>query len=274
MPIVRVNGVGLHSQQLGEAGPLVAMLHGLVIGNMATWYFTAAHALSQRHRVLLYDLRGHGKSERVETGYDLGTMVEDLEGLLAASGAGAGENGADAGEDGEKVSLVGHSYGGLVALRYAMAHPEHVARLALVDVPLSTASIVLGLEPDRDPDPDRDNGDDDDDLFAGLPEFLQQSLTRGSRRARNLLSTLELLLRRATLVADLKAEPDPTAEDLARITCPVLCLYGDESWFLSDSETYEAWLPDARRVVIPGHHHLPIESAERVRAHLEEFLHG
>jgi pimeloyl-ACP methyl ester carboxylesterase len=259
MPIVRVNGVALHTQELG-AGPLVTMLHGLVIGNMATWYFTAAHALSGSHRVLLYDLRGHGKSERVETGYDLGTMVADLEALLQVSGGGESD------DHGEKVSLVGHSYGGLVALRYAMAHPERVARLALVDVPLSPASIAAGLEPDP--------GEDDEDLFAGLPEFLRQSLTRGSRRARHLLSTMDLLLRRATLVADLKAEPDVTEEELARVTCPVLCLYGDGSWFLPDSETYAAWLPRARRVVIPGRHHLPIESADLVRAHLEEFLHG
>jgi len=258
MPVVRVNGVALHSQHLG-AGPLVAMLHGLVIGNMATWYFTAAHALSKRHRVLLYDLRGHGKSERVETGYDLGTMVGDLEALLEASRGGEGE-------DGERISLVGHSYGGLVALRYAMAHPERMARLALVDVPLSPASIAVGLEPDLD--------DEEEDLFLGLPQFLQQSLTRGSRRARHLLSTLDLLLRRASLLEDLKAEPDVTEEDLARVSCPVLCLYGDASWFLPDSEAYAAWLPDARRVVIPGRHHLPVESADLVRTHLEEFLHG
>lgn len=260
MPVVRVNGVALHSQQLGE-GPLVTMLHGLVIGNMATWYFTAAHALSQSHRVLLYDLRGHGKSERVETGYDLGTMVADLEALLEVNGGGAEE-----GQGGARVSLVGHSYGGLVALRYTLAHPEHVARLALVDVPLSAASIAFGLEPGLD--------DDEEDLFAGLPDFLQQSLSRGSRRARHLLSTLELLLRRATLVSDLKAEPDVTVEELARITCPVLCLYGDQSWFLPDSETYASAIPDARRVVIPGRHHLPIESADQVRTHLAEFLHG
>lgn len=266
MPIVRVNGVALHCQELGE-GPLVTMLHGLVIGNMATWYFTAAHALSANHHVLLYDLRGHGKSERVETGYDLGTMVADLEALLEANGGGGGHGD---GHHGGKVSLVGHSYGGLVALRYAMAHPQRVERLALVDVPLSPASIAQGLEPDLEQGHDADG----EDLFAGLPEFLRQSLTRGSRRARHLLSTLDLLLRRATLLADLKAEPDITEEDLARIACPVLCLYGDGSWFLPDSETYAAWLPDARRVVIPGHHHLPIESADLVRTHLEEFLHG
>lgn len=259
MPVVRANGLALHYQQLGDGGSRVVMLHGLVIGNLATWYFTAAHGLSKRHRVLLYDLRGHGKSERVETGYDLGTMVADLEGLLGACGIG--------GVDGDQpLSLVGHSYGGLVALRFALRFPERVARLALVEVPWSPASIAAGLEPDLEAE--------GEDLFAGLPEFLQQSLTRGSRRARHLLSTLELLLQRATLLSDLKAEPEITAEELARIRCPVLCLYGDQSWFVPDSETYAAGLPDARRVVIPGHHHLPIESADLVSAHLEEFLHG
>jgi pimeloyl-ACP methyl ester carboxylesterase len=259
MPVVRANGVALHCQTLGPelgAGPLVTMLHGLVLGNLATWYFTAAHGISKRHSVLLYDLRGHGKSERVETGYDLATMVGDLEGLLEATGV----------PDDEPLSLVGHSYGGLVALRFALAHPGRVARLALVDVPLSPASIAVGLEPDLEAEGDA--------LFAGLPEFLQQSLSRGSRRARHLVSTLELLLKRATLLADLKAEAEVTREELASITCPVLCLYGDASWFLPDSETYAAWLPDARRVVIPGRHHLPIESAALVTAHLEEFFHG
>ncbi len=255
MPVVRANGVALHCQQLGT-GPVVTMLHGLVIGNLATWYFTAAHGLSQSQRVLLYDLRGHGKSERVETGYDLPTMVRDLEGLFAANDV----------ADAEPVSLVGHSYGGLVALRFALAHPERVARLALVDVPLSPASIAVGLEPDPDAD--------GDDLFGGLPEFLQQSLSRGSRRARHLISTLELLLQRASLLDDLKAEPDVTPAELATITCPVLCLYGDASWFLPDSEVYEQGLPNARRVVIPGRHHLPVESAELVSKHLQEFLHG
>ena len=62
--------------------------------------------------------------------------------------------------------------------------------------------------------------------------------------------------------------------DLARIHCPVLLLYGTESWFLPDGTGYRDGLPDARLVTMPGRHHLPIESAARVSAELAEFLHG
>ncbi|MGH7285457.1 MAG: alpha/beta fold hydrolase, partial [Polyangiaceae bacterium] len=54
------NGVALHVQRLGENGSPVVMLHGLFVGSMASWYFTAAPALAEKHRVLLYDLRGNG----------------------------------------------------------------------------------------------------------------------------------------------------------------------------------------------------------------------
>lgn len=251
MPIVARNGVDFHVQLLGD-GPPVAMLHGLVIGNLATWYFTAAHTLSRSHRVLLYDLRGHGRSGRAPTGYDLATMTADLGALLRELGDGP-------------VALVGHSYGGLVALHYAARHPARVSRLALVDVPLSPSGIAVSLQPDLQ---------DEQDLIAGLPEFLKASLTRGRRRARHLLGALEFLLRQSSLLEDLRREPDVTDELLARVTCPVLCLYGADSFFLPDSEGYLAGLADVRLEVLPGRHHLPLESAGLVSAQLQEFLNG
>jgi len=251
MPILRRNGLDFHVQLLG-AGPPVAMLHGLVIGNLATWYFTAAHTLSQSHRVLLYDLRGHGRSTREPTGYDLATMTADLGTLLTELGD-------------EPVALVGHSYGGLVALHYAAQHPTRVSRLALVDVPLSASTIATSLQPDVD---------DTDDLIAGLPEFLKASLTRGKRRARRLLGSLEFLLRQSSLLEDLRREPDVDDALLARVRCPVLCLYGADSFFLPDSEGYRAGLADVRLEVLPGRHHLPLESAGLVSAQLQEFLNG
>lgn len=89
------NGVTLHIERLGETGSPVVMLHGLFVGSMASWYFTAAPALAESNRVLLYDLRGHGKSERARSGYDVRTMTADLEAV------------ADAFAHDEKITLVG-----------------------------------------------------------------------------------------------------------------------------------------------------------------------
>ncbi len=55
MPLVAGNGLQFHTQVLGQGPPLV-VLHGLLVGNLASWYSGAAPALARTHRVLLYDL--------------------------------------------------------------------------------------------------------------------------------------------------------------------------------------------------------------------------
>ena len=82
MSAVVANGLSFHVQELG-AGPPLVMLHGLLIGSLASWYFTAAPTLAQRHRVRLFDLRGHGRSEVARDGYGVGAMAGDLEALVA-----------------------------------------------------------------------------------------------------------------------------------------------------------------------------------------------
>ena len=99
------------------------MLHGLLTGSMATWYFTAAPTLAETHSVHLFDLRGHGRSERVSSGYDTRTMGADLEALVSLNGE-------------TPIDLVGHSYGALVALHFTLKYPDRVRRLALVELPL------------------------------------------------------------------------------------------------------------------------------------------
>ena len=116
-------GLGSNTWASWSGPTSVVMLHGLLIGSLASWYFTAAPALAKRHRVMLYDLRGHGRSERVASGYDLVTQTGDLQEL------------ADRFDD-RPIDLVGHSYGGLIALRFALDHPGRVRRLVLVEAPL------------------------------------------------------------------------------------------------------------------------------------------
>ncbi|MCB9727190.1 MAG: alpha/beta hydrolase [Deltaproteobacteria bacterium] len=240
----------MHAVELGAGDPVV-MLHGLVVGNLASWYFTAAPALAERHRVLLYDLRGHGRSERPRAGYDLETMTDDLEQVLAERGAAGGP-----------VTLVGHSYGALVALRFAERHPERVERLALVEAPLlpGHADDLLGFL--KLPE---------DSMIDALPADLRGALAQGGRRARRLLDGLLGLALETTLLADLAATRPPPDEALAGLTCPVMAVYGTASACLPGAHRVRALLPHARVEQLAGGHYLPLEKPAELSALLVDF---
>src|SRR5947207_7958536 len=106
MAEVAARGLTFHVQRLGsaDARATVVFLHGLVMDNLSSFYFTLANPVAQVASVILYDLRGHGRSERPPDGYGLGEMVADLDALLDALGVA------------RPVILVGNSFGGLLAL--------------------------------------------------------------------------------------------------------------------------------------------------------------
>ncbi|RME23999.1 MAG: alpha/beta hydrolase [Deltaproteobacteria bacterium] len=252
MPAILTNGVRLHLVELG-AGPPVVMLHGLLVGNLATWYLTAAPALSRSHRVLVYDLRGHGRSERPPTGYDVPTMVDDLRGLL------------DRCVPGQPVDLVGHSYGALIALQLALDAPARVRRLALVEAPLApsdTRALTAWL--DRPPDA----------LVRALPAALQADLARGGRRARRLLASLQALATETTVLSDIAAQQEVPDARLASLSCPLLAVYGRASSCRPHADRLRRLLPAARVAELDGGHYLPLDAPAELTALLEEFLRG
>jgi len=232
------NGVAIHLEQLGEAGPPVVMLHGLFVGSMASWYFTAAPALAKTHRVLLYDLRGHGQSERPATGYDVATMAKDLEAI------------ADAFSD-RPIMLVGHSYGAVVALSYALTHPSRVSTLVMVEAP---------LPPSRLEELEAFARKSSSEMLAALPSALTDSFARGGRRSQRLAASLDQLATQTSLLADLRSAHDIPDEALASLRCKTLCIYGKTSSCLSVGERLARTIPHARLVTLEGGHFLPLEA--------------
>src|SRR5262249_10286306 len=87
----------------------------------AFWYLRIAPPLAQRHRVIMLDLRGHGRSSMPPRGYSGDSIAADLRALLDHL-------------DIERVHLVGHSFGGNAALHFACLFPERMATLTLADV--------------------------------------------------------------------------------------------------------------------------------------------
>jgi pimeloyl-ACP methyl ester carboxylesterase len=241
MPVVDRRGVSFHVQLLGE-GPPLAMLHGLLVGSMATWYFAAAPRLARRHRVMLHDLRGHGLSSHAKAGYDLATLEGDLAELLPLAGAG-------------RATLVGHSFGALVALRYAMRHPDAVARLVLVDAPLPPSNLPELAS------------------FAGQSaEQLLGLLPAAARTGRRTLGQLARLLGDSALLTELAAEPDLDDAALAKLALPVRLVYGDRSGCLPAGERLARVIPGARLSTLPGGHFLPAEQPVALAALLEALV--
>ena len=251
MPLIRQRGLTFHTQVLGS-GPPLAMLHGLLLGSMATWYFGPAARLARTHRVLLFDQRGHGRSARPPDGYDLETMTDDLACLLANFTH-------------EPVTLVGHSWGALVALRLAIREPDRVRRLALVEAPLPPSrqgdlAAFLRLQ--------------DSDMADLLPEPLRVAIARGGRGAVNLLRRLRALAEETTLLRDLAAEEDIDDSLLARVACPTLLVYGERSGCRPTGDRLARLLPDARLVVLDGGHYLPTETGPALTETLAGWCHG
>ena len=227
------------------------MLHGLLVGSIATWYLTAAPALAKQHEVFMYDLRGHGRSARELVGYDLATASQDLAALLERYDA--------------PVSLVGHSFGGLIALHFALEHPRRVERLALVDIPLPPTQME-GFHQLSEIDPS--------DVLSGLPEPLSSAVARGGRQARRLWEALSFLLGQSSLLNDIRSASDIPDAELARIPIPVLCLFGSKSRCLPTGERLARIIPKATLEVLDGGHYLPLEARDAVTQRLVEFLHG
>ncbi|WP_376795707.1 alpha/beta fold hydrolase [Thermogemmatispora sp.] len=116
--LVSAGELRLHVVQWGREGPAVVCLHGLTAN--AFCFQALADVLAADHRVIAYDLRGRGRSERPAQGYSVPIHAADLDQLLTVLGL-------------ERVALLGHSLGALIALFYAAWRPERVSKLILVD---------------------------------------------------------------------------------------------------------------------------------------------
>ncbi|SDQ97857.1 Pimeloyl-ACP methyl ester carboxylesterase [Chryseobacterium soldanellicola] len=112
-----VNGIRLHYVEGGTGKPLICLP-----GWPQTWYSLqpVAMQLAKEYRVIIVDLRGMGTSEKPQSGYDKKTMAADIHQLVLQLGL-------------EKVSLMGHDIGGMVAMSFAFNFPESTEKLIVLD---------------------------------------------------------------------------------------------------------------------------------------------
>ncbi len=118
---VSVNGIKLHCVSQGE-GPLVLLLHGFP----EFWYSWRYQIpfLASRFKVVAPDMRGYDLSDKPQgvSEYRLDKLCGDVQGLIEAFGE-------------KKAHVVGHDWGGAVAWAFAMAYPDSVDRLVVMNAP-------------------------------------------------------------------------------------------------------------------------------------------
>jgi pimeloyl-ACP methyl ester carboxylesterase len=111
------NGVRLHYLAVGQGDP-VLLLHGF--GQSSHMWRPLMRELARNHTVIAVDLRGAGQSDAPEDGYTKASMARDVHALMTGLGY-------------DKVRLVGHDLGAMVAYAYAVQFPGEVQSIALLD---------------------------------------------------------------------------------------------------------------------------------------------
>lgn len=119
------NGIAINYETRGPAAGLAAetepplvLIHALGLDSRQ-WRWQMPR-FAERRRVICYDVRGHGQTDRAPGPYSIDLLAEDLFGLIAALGA-------------ERADVLGLSLGGMIAQELALAHPAIVRALVLAD---------------------------------------------------------------------------------------------------------------------------------------------
>lgn len=131
-----LNAQQLYHKWFGDpkAEKTFVFLHGGPGYNSANFEFEMAKRLvNYDAQVLVYDQRGCGRSEGFPGEYTYAEAVQDLYGLLDSYGS-------------TKVFLLGHSFGGVIAVEFAKAYPELVRGLVLVSAPMDFPACFRSIE--------------------------------------------------------------------------------------------------------------------------------
>jgi pimeloyl-ACP methyl ester carboxylesterase len=248
MPATIANGIRQnHEVLLPRDGapdpPTIVCVHGILIDSLASYYFTVAQALRDAgFRVVLYDLRGHGKSEQPPSGYRVDDFVEDLAGLLDALNV-------------SEASFLGNSFGGTVVYGFAARHPHRVAGIATIESEPATAAWSTKMAANLHKAATQLGTWE---ATAWITARYGRDLARRAKRASRLLDA-------TTLEQDLPASTVLSEADIAAVECPTLALYGSKSDLAEQATHLRTLMPRYESVVLPGlEHSVLVEAPARV----------
>lgn len=267
MTMLEINGCKLFCEQLGD-GPPILFVHGgpcMDHSSFRPWL----DPLADSYRLIFYDQRGHGRSERApHQTMTRAQLSDDVMALASRLGH-------------RRVILAGHSFGGFIALECALRHPERISHLVLISTAPSAQifrqvrqrAIRKGATEDM-----LQHFGQQADTDSGIREaFLAIAPLYFDRPDQSLLnSTFEQLICRADGAL---CEGEMTGYDLrtriADINIPTLILAGDNDFVCPDSEArwMQVMLPNAYLHVFEDCGHFPyIEQNPTLLRVLREWL--
>jgi 3-oxoadipate enol-lactonase len=261
VPKARINGIEINYRDNGEGPPLL-LIHGFT-GNLRNWMLQAP-TLTRGFRMVSFDQRGHGHSEKPTRpeDYSLELMAEDAYGLLQHLGI-------------DGCYLIGHSMGGMAAQHLALAHPERVRALVLVDTAAEVTSAMRTRDGARLVEIARDQGMEAvfeeqlhmnplADQIRGQPQLL------GLWRQQFLLTSREAYIYCARAIV----KRQPLLDKLQAIEVPTLIICGEnDDPMVEASRLMHERIAGSELVIIPGAGHTPqFERAPEFNRVLSEFL--
>jgi proline iminopeptidase len=275
----------LYYREVGRGRAIVVLHGGPDFGH--SYLLPAMDRLADGYRLIYYDQRGRGQSaEHVEPGaVSLGSEIDDLDRVRAYFGL-------------EMVALLGHSWGGLLAMEYALRHPERVSHLILMNPPpASHDDMALFREKRRKQSPDDVAALKElaatEEYAAGDPETVmayyrvhyrgalkrQDLLDRVLHGLRPSLATPEAILKgRAIedrLVSETWARSDyDLLPVLERLRLPALVVQGEHDFIpgVCTAKIVRA-IPGARHVYLSESGHFSyLECPEAVRTAIDRFF--
>ncbi|MCL6583642.1 MAG: alpha/beta hydrolase [bacterium] len=263
----KASRLAIHYQQHGQGADIV-LIHGIT-GNLSIWFMHILPALAKKYRVTAYDLRGHGYSDRPFSGYTSDEMVEDLKALLDHLNI-------------SRTLLIGHSFGGAIALHFAAAYPRQAAGVVILDAGIPALLHLRRLdnwpgwqiwqdELDR-------LGIHTEEELIDVENVVRKSLyvpiqhglrLGGARKSDRLMQLIE----ETTVLKEFRSVKTLTEEKISHIYCPTFCIYGASSPYRAIGERLREIMPNCEFVLVPGQGHFyPMQAPEVLLELLDKFL--
>ena len=254
---VMIDGTAIHYERAGSGPPLV-LIHG-ASGNLRDWTFRAADRFAATHDVIAFDRPGHGLSGTPVTGIaSLSAQAALMRGALASMGI-------------DRAIVAGHSYGGSVALAWALDAPGSVSGLMLLAAPSHEWPGGVGFtsellaNPALGPLVARSASTFVTDGFAGRAVngvFEPQQAPEGylDHVRLDLILQPSALRANALQLTALKPQVRAMQSRYGELAMPVEILHGtpdDTVWLTIHSEALAVEAPDARLTRLDGIGHMP-----------------
>jgi len=258
MEFIEVNGVGMRYELGGRGDRTLVLVHEMG-GSLESWDDVAPR-LAETRRILRYDTRGAGLSQKVHGELGINTMADDIAALLDSLGIRG------------QVALAGIAVGGAIALHFAARYPERASAVAVGSPATSiapdrrataleriakveTAGMAFAVE---------------DSMQNGYPPELRGDIKRFQRyRARWLGNdpVSYAAIYRMLTGLDMQGE-------LSRLRCPVLVIGGslDRVRPPALAEAVAKAIPGARYVEVHTGHNMAVQTPDLIADRIDEFL--